>query len=561
MVSKSVVTKIAALVLSMVIISSAMIGIVSVLYYRSEALKQGGQRALDIAKSLETVIDAEAFVRIMETGEKEEYWYQVKAMLDETKVKTGVQYLYIIASEPVDGMMIYFAEGYNSVRDTEAALDLGDRETIEVYDPKMFTSLQTGMGMVSDVYTAGEYGKIISGLAPIIHNQKVVGAVGVDVLLEDVIAASYRFGLDILLILLVFCAVFAVVTMWLVNRFIGRPIRAITAASNQLGEGDLDIDLAISGKDEIARLAESFHKMVENTRSLEEFTRRLSVGDLNFTPVARGDKDTINIAVETMLTQMNAVFGEILQGASQVAAASLSISQTAQGLAEGSSREAETLERFSQTVAKVLVQADKSAQQAVASMQDVQMVGVYMQESMELMRQMTEAMNEINESSRLVSHAIGVIDEIAFQTNILALNAAVEAARAGQHGRGFAVVADEVRNLAAKSAAAAKETAALLGESQGKFALGTHITRLTQESLEKVSALAIKSESILEEINQNALKQSSAIADINQSISHISGEVQSNLLMTQQSAAAAQDMSAQAGMLERIVSRFTLRRQ
>jgi methyl-accepting chemotaxis protein len=176
----------------------------------------------------------------------------------------------------------------------------------------------------------------------------------------------------------------------------------------------------------------------------------------------------------------------------------------------------------------------------------------------EVVSQVVGTMGEINTSASKIADIIGVIDGIAFQTNILALNAAVEAARAGEQGRGFAVVASEVRNLAQRSAAAAKEIKTLISDSVEKVERGSKLVGQAGVTMDEVVTSVKRVTDIMSEIANASAEQSAGIAQVNTSIIEMDGMTQQNAALVEEAAAAAQSLQDQAGELARVVSIFKL---
>jgi methyl-accepting chemotaxis protein len=172
--------------------------------------------------------------------------------------------------------------------------------------------------------------------------------------------------------------------------------------------------------------------------------------------------------------------------------------------------------------------------------------------------QVVSTMNEINSSSKKIADIIGVIDGIAFQTNILALNAAVEAARAGEQGRGFAVVAGEVRSLAQRSAEAAKEIKALIGTSVDKVETGSKLVQDAGTTMNEIVASVQRVSDIIGEITAASSEQSSGIGQVNVAVTQLDQMTQQNAALVEQSAAAAESLKEQARKLSGVVSTFRL---
>jgi methyl-accepting chemotaxis protein len=209
------------------------------------------------------------------------------------------------------------------------------------------------------------------------------------------------------------------------------------------------------------------------------------------------------------------------------------------------------MEQLTSTVKLNAENAKQASQLAHSASSVAEKGGVVVQE-------VVGTMNSINESSRKIVDIISVIDGIAFQTNILALNAAVESARAGEQGRGFAVVATEVRNLAHRSAAAAKEIKALIGDSVERVDAGTKLVDAAGKTMEEVVIAVKHVTDIMAEISASSNEQSQGIEQVNQAITQMDEVTQQNAALVEEAAAAAESLEEEAQNLNRSVSVFKI---
>jgi methyl-accepting chemotaxis protein len=275
--------------------------------------------------------------------------------------------------------------------------------------------------------------------------------------------------------------------------------------------------------------------------------------------------DTRTAEKGSLLAEMNGMRDSLVDIVSQVRRGTETIGTASREIAAGnidlSSRtelQASSLEKTASAMETLTTTVRQNAEHAreanhlAASASDVARKGG------DVVSQVVGTMGEINSSASKIADIIGVIDGIAFQTNILALNAAVEAARAGEQGRGFAVVASEVRNLAQRSAAAAKEIKTLIGDSVEKVERGSKLVGQAGVTMDEVVASVKRVTDIMGEIANASAEQSAGIEQVNMSIIEMDSMTQQNAALVEEAAAAAQSLQDQAGELSRVVSIFKL---
>ncbi|MFT5962653.1 MAG: methyl-accepting chemotaxis protein, partial [Burkholderiaceae bacterium] len=273
--------------------------------------------------------------------------------------------------------------------------------------------------------------------------------------------------------------------------------------------------------------------------------------------IRRGDTSSVLFAMKEMRDSLVDIVSRVRASTATIATGSGEIASGNQDLSARTEQQAsslaETAASMEQLTATVKQNADnaRQANQLAVSASSVAVKGG------SVVAQVVDTMESINASSRKISDIIGVIDGIAFQTNILALNAAVEAARAGEQGRGFAVVATEVRNLAQRSAAAAKEIKTLIGDSVDKVDVGSKLVIEAGSTMGEIVDSVRRVTDIMAEIMSASVEQSTGIEQVNRAIGQMDQVTQQNAALVEQAAAAAESLQEQAGELARTVAVFT----
>jgi len=367
--------------------------------------------------------------------------------------------------------------------------------------------------------------------------------------------SSYATFTAVLFILMVVCISGISIVM---TRTIRLSLKDLQAAAGAMAKGQIDVKVEKRNNDEFGELIDDVGELVKGIAVQTEIAKQVAEGNMTVEVTPRSDVDVMGHALKQMVTKNQKTLSNIKEAAYQVTTSSSQVASASEALAQGSTEQASAIEEITASINDVAEKTKQNASQANAAADMMAKTIEEVKKGNEEMQQMVVAMKEINASSENISKIIKVIDDIAFQTNILALNAAVEAARAGDAGKGFAVVAEEVRNLAAKSAAAAAETAEMIEDSIKKVEIGSGIANSTAEALEEITAVVKESEAIVTEIAEASNYQATAIAQIDKAIEQVSQVVQTNSATSEECAAASVELSNQASRMRDLISVYKL---
>ena len=313
----------------------------------------------------------------------------------------------------------------------------------------------------------------------------------------------------------------ALCIIYVISRAIAAPVARAADMLSEIasGNGDLSRRMPVESEDEVGALAAAFNRFVAS----------------------------LNVTIREVRDST----GSIASASSQIASGNLDLSARTEAQASSLEETAAAMEELTSTVKQNADNARQANQLVVSASSHAVKGG-------EVVGQVVQTMGAITESSRKIADIIGVIDGIAFQTNILALNAAVEAARAGEQGRGFAVVATEVRNLAQRSAAAAKEIKDLIIDSGSKVEAGSKLVDSAGATMQDIVVSVQRVADLMGEIASASQEQSQGIAQVNATVTQMDDATQQNAALVEEAAAAAQSLQDQAGKLAQVVSVFKL---
>ncbi|HEX6704753.1 MAG TPA: methyl-accepting chemotaxis protein [Albitalea sp.] len=336
---------------------------------------------------------------------------------------------------------------------------------------------------------------------------------------SDEVRASLRTATIVLAVLVAASLVVGIGGALIITRSVTRPLHDAVDAARVIAENDLSQTLDSQRRDELGDLLRALGRM--------------------------------QAALRHMVGQVRASTDNISTASSEIATGNHDLSARTEQAAANLQQAASSMEQLTGTV-KQSADSARQANQLAASAAEVAARGG------DVVSRVVATMDDINASSKKIADIIGVIDGIAFQTNILALNAAVEAARAGEQGRGFAVVAGEVRNLAQRSAEAAKEIKALIGASVDKVESGSKLVADAGHTMQEIVGSVQRVTDIIGEITAAASEQSDGIGQVNASVVQLDQMTQQNAALVEESAAAAQSLKEQAVTLAEVVGTFRL---
>ncbi|MCL2224846.1 MAG: methyl-accepting chemotaxis protein [Defluviitaleaceae bacterium] len=356
-----------------------------------------------------------------------------------------------------------------------------------------------------------------------------------------------------------------------------KPFNTLNIALGEMKVGNFDIPV-IAGKlvaagcePDVTQYKGVFGEMISAIKStIEEVHSYITEISDTLAEVANGNLTTsinrhyvgnfasIKDSLNNITKSLHKTMSEINSASEQVLSGSKQISTSAMDLANGAQSQASSVEELNASIDIINQQTRANADNAAEASDLSNRSTSNAQEGNEAMKQMLVAMDQIKESSNDISKIIKVIQDIAFQTNLLALNAAVEAARAGEHGKGFAVVAEEVRNLAARSQTAAEETTGLIGDSITRVESGASIAESTSDSLDTIVKNADSVMKIIQNISSSSQDQAEAIGQVSIGLNQISTVIQGNSAVSEEAAAASQELNSQAELLQELVSFFKL---
>lgn len=415
---------------------------------------------------------------------------------------------------------------------------------------KSLSYVRDGQSYQGSVYYLEEFGGVVLGILPQAEYNSYIS--------ETVLSITICF---------VACIIVLDVIVTLFGFNITRSVRKLTHVAGKIAAGELNVNVDVTGSDEVAVLGYNISRIVARLKTYMEYIDEIcdvlleiSKGNLDFTLEHDYAGEFSRVKDELLRVQelLSQTLHEVVVAADQVSTGAEQVSIGAQSQAQGATEQAASAEQLTATVAQISEQINSSTHHLESANEEMTAVVTEIRSGDQKMEHMLQAMNEITQSSLEIEKIIKSIEDIAFQTNILALNAAVEAARAGQAGKGFAVVADEVRNLAGKSAEASKTTAMLIEKALVAVQNGKTIADETAASFHRVFEGVNRVAEQTSHVVQNSEEQDKQVQQTAIGVDQISSVIQTNSATAEEAAAASEQLAGQARMMKKLVAQFRL---
>lgn len=354
----------------------------------------------------------------------------------------------------------------------------------------------------------------------------------------------------------------------LITDSIKEPVSELEVVAENLAKGNLDLEIiTYEAEDELGSLAVNMKKSLELMRAMVQDVAYLTaeIAKGNFTVKTRnesvyvGEFAPLLLSLRDMNANLSLTLSQINDGSNQVTLGSTQMAESAQNLAEGATDQAGAVEELNATIEDVANMAKMTADDTKKAAEEVNGSVKRADSSREKMKDLTQAMERIDATSKEIGNIIAEIEDIASQTNLLSLNASIEAARAGEAGKGFAVVADQIGKLAFDSAKSASNTRDLIMKTLDEIKVGSDITDEAYQSFEEIIQDIEQFSKIASDTSEKSDEQYNSLQQIKEGIEQISGVVQNNSAIAQETSATSEELAAQAENLKALVSQFQLK--
>lgn len=368
-----------------------------------------------------------------------------------------------------------------------------------------------------------------------------------------------------LLTALILVGVAQIFSMYVIHNKLLVPVNRIKDQMIKISEGNLSVPLDL--EENTSEIGQLTHSIQQTKKTLHQYIRDISsklseMAQGNMTvqvdAVYVGEFAPIKDAMQTILSSLNHALSQINLAAQQVSSGSEMVSNDAQSLAQGATEQSASVADLSQSIAAISEKVEVNAEHSQQAEKIAVEVSEAISKSNGQMKELMQSISQINEHSVEIGKIVKTIEDISLQTNMLALNASVEAARAGAAGKGFSVVAEEVRNLANRSAEAAANTTTLIESSVRSVDNGTRIARETAQDLEEVVRKSQNSAEVIRKVTHASQEQAESIRTFLDGVEQISSVIQNNSATSEQSAAAAEELSSQADLVRQMIQKFKI---